>query len=187
MKMRSVRFVPILLLFAGFATAPAWAEKIYETTDASGNPSFSDTAPQNARQIQLPNTQTYNGTRNTKEYREAMPVTKKPVHTGPPFRVIRITYPKNQTSIRSNPGILTIRFDLSPGQEPGYRLELIMDGKPIQTIDGGDTIVLDNVDRGTHVVQIQAVEADTGKVVQSSAPITFTLHRHSILQRKPTI
>lgn len=186
MNMRRAYLPVILLLAACLGAGPAMAGKIYQTKDAQGNTEFSDSASQNAKQVELQNPQTYDGSRYAKEYERATPPEPKPIHTGPPFTVMKITYPKNQTSIRSNPGTLQITFQVSPARKPGYQIELVMDGKPLESVSGG-SVALNNVDRGTHTVQIQAVDMDTGQTVQSSDPVTFTLHRHSILQKKPKI
>ena len=163
------------------------ADKIYRTTDSQGHAVFSDSAPESAQPVEVDKTQTYPAGKNAADYDRFKPDRQKSTNDGPPYTVLRITSPENQTSIRSNPGNLQIAFDVNPGIRPGQILVLLMDGKPIQRITAQGPIQLTNIDRGTHTVQLQAVDPETSNVLQSSSPVTFTLHRHSILQKKPKI
>lgn len=189
MKMRHCQFAGLLLVTAGLLAPPSFGDqqKVYQTTDAAGNPSFSDTASSNAKQLDIQAPQTYPAGKYAKQYDEVTKKEPKPRVEGPPYTQMEITSPADQSSIRSNPGTVDIGIEVSPGPLKGQRLDLVMDGKPVRQLNGSGSITLDNVDRGTHTVQVQATDVATGQVVQSGPVVTFTLHRHSILQPKPKI
>ena len=187
--MRHCQFAGFLLVTAGLLAFPSLAEqkKVYQTTDSQGNPSFSDTASENAKQVDIPAPQTYPGGKHAQQYDKITDKQPKPKVEGPPYTQMAITSPADQSSIRSNPGTVDIQVEVSPGTVQGQRLDLVMDGKPIRELSGSGSITLDNVDRGTHTVHVQATDLATGEIVQSGPAVTFTLHRHSILQPKPKI
>ena len=188
--MRHCQFAGLLLVTAGLLAPPSFGDeqKVYQTTDADGNPSFSDSASSNAKQLDIQAPQTYAGGKHAKEYEKVTQQQPKPQEpSGPPYSQMEITSPADQSSIRSNPGTVDIGVQVSPGPLKGQRLDLVMDGKPVRQLNGSGSVTLDNVDRGTHTVLVQATDIATGEIVQSGPAVTFTLHRHSILQPKPKI
>ena len=62
----------------------------------------------------------------------------------------------------------------------GHQYVLTLDGKEVYKGSQGSAI-LENVDRGTHVVSA-TVAARNGQSLISSAPVEFTLHRFTSLQ-----
>lgn len=156
--------------------------KIYRTTDSQGHAVFSDTAPEGSPTVEVDQPQTYPAARYD-DKPGATAGKKAEASSRVPYTTMRITEPRDQTSIRSNPGNVKIAFELKPGPMPGQKLELLIDGKPVQEVQSLAPIGLTNVDRGTHSVQLQAVDIDTGRVLQSSDTVTFTLHRFSILNQ----
>ena len=189
MNIRTAVFAFIAIMLAGLAGSALAADTIYRSTDSQGNPVFSDSAPENASQVDIQQTQTYKGGQYATEAQQAQTDGDQAAHkpSGPPYAIMRITSPENQTSIRDNAGNVQIAFELKPGLKKGQRLVLLMDGKPVQEVSASGPINLSNVDRGTHTVQLQAVDPATAHVLQSSPAVTFTLHRHSILQKKPKL
>lgn len=189
MRMRLFLIVGTLLASASWGAlagenTPSPAGKIYQTTDSEGHPVFSDSAPENAKTITVEQTQTYAGDRNARQYGKFTPIKPRANDNRVPYDVMAITSPSDQTSVRSNPGNVTIAFQLSPGLKKGEKLELLMDGKVVKHVQSAGSVQLHNVDRGTHEVQLQAVDIASGKVLQSSDVVTFTLHRYSILNHK---
>lgn len=188
MNIRTTALVFLAMMLAGLAGQALAADAIYRSTDSEGNPVFSDSGPENAPQVDVQQPQTYKGDQYANEARQQAQSggdqsNRKP--SGPPYTVMKITSPENQTSIRDNAGNVQIGIELKPDLKKGQRLVLLMDGKPVQEVSSSGPIDLTNIDRGTHTVQLQAVDPATAHVLQSSPTVTFTLHRHSILQRKP--
>ena len=97
------------------------------------------------------------------------------------YKGISIVAPENDTSVRQNAGNVSIKVAIEPFlfNERGDLLAIYMDG--IEVSRGRATSVqLVEVDRGTHVVRAEIVDAD-GKILKKAKPVTFTLHRHSRL------
>ena len=97
------------------------------------------------------------------------------------YKGISIVAPENDTAVRQNAGNVSIKVAIEPFlfNERGDLLAIYMDG--IEVSRGRATSVqLVEVDRGTHVVRAEIVDAD-GKILKKANPVTFTLHRHSRL------
>lgn len=93
------------------------------------------------------------------------------------YEKLVITSPANDASIRENTGNLTLQAELVPGVQPGHQLRWLLDGQPLSQTQL--TVQLQNVDRGTHQVQVQVVDAVSEEVLIGSEPVTFHLHRYS--------
>jgi hypothetical protein len=189
MPVMNVRTFAITGLFfcLGGLVLPALAAKddgkIYKTLDENGNPVYSDVAPENAQQVDVDKPQTYPAKSYAEDYSKFTPAKEDDAAraSNAAYSVMKITSPEADESIRNNAGNVKITFQLSPGPKPGHKLELLMDGKVVTDIASPAPILLRNVDRGTHQVKLEAIEIRTGKVVQSSDAVMFTLHRYSIL------
>ncbi|MBD3646275.1 MAG: hypothetical protein HUJ31_02225, partial [Pseudomonadales bacterium] len=93
---------------------------------------------------------------------------------------LAIVAPENNATVRSNPGDLEVRFQVSPNRQPGHTLQLLMDGEVYREIAGTGSVMLTNVDRGSHQIRLRAVDGE-GKVLQEGPAVTMHLLRHSIL------
>ena len=98
------------------------------------------------------------------------------------YKSLAITTPGNLENIRSNEGRIPIGFRVTPALNArnGHQYVLTLDGKEVYKGSQGSAI-LENVDRGTHVVSATVV-ARNGQSLISSAPVEFTLHRFTSLQ-----
>ncbi|RMG57255.1 MAG: DUF4124 domain-containing protein, partial [Gammaproteobacteria bacterium] len=94
------------------------------------------------------------------------------------YESVEILRPANDEAIRSNNGLLVISFRAVPDLAPGDHFEVVMDGQPVgQT--RGQSLTLENVDRGTHTVEVHIVD-EAGNDRAHSDPVTFHLLRHHI-------
>ena len=97
-----------------------------------------------------------------------------------PYTRAAIVFPANDSALRSNAGNLTVRGQIHPGLQGGHRVELLLDGvawgEPRRTPE----FALQNIDRGTHRLQIRIVDGE-GKAVFAGAVSTVHLLRHSRL------
>ncbi|MDG2070827.1 MAG: hypothetical protein P8J55_03635 [Pseudomonadales bacterium] len=91
-----------------------------------------------------------------------------------------IVAPENDTAVRNNAGILTLTVKVEPRVQSHHTLTLLMDGQPYQKLTGTGTIVLENVDRGTHVFQLQVTHEQSGKVIETGPASSVILLRHSV-------
>ena len=96
---------------------------------------------------------------------------------------LTIAEPADNSTFRSNAGKVNVKLELEPALQDGDMVAIILDGKDIG--QGKSTnVALNNVDRGSHSLQAIVKNAQ-GSTLISSTPITFTLQRTSLLQRKP--
>ncbi len=93
-----------------------------------------------------------------------------------------IVSPVNDSAVRSNAGMLTVRTRVDPPLREGHRLRLLLDGF-LQGVEGkASSFELENIDRGTHSLQLQVTD-DAGRVLFTGTPSTFHLLRYSRLHR----
>ena len=97
------------------------------------------------------------------------------------YKSIAIVVPEHDTAVRQNAGNVLIKVAIDPYlfNERGDLLAIYMDG--LEVSRGRDlSVQLVEVDRGTHVIRAEIVNAN-GKVIKKASPVTFTLLRHSRL------
>lgn len=171
-----------LLLAIGLLLALPAAADIYKWTDADGHVVFSDQPHPGAEKLPEKEVPTFN--------MPAVPAVNPPAESKKPtpsagYSTVKIMQPKNNVAFWDTAGEVTVETEIKPPlhTDLGHKLVLTMDGKPVAQSSGGTTFQLSNVDRGTHTLDLKVENAD-GKVLTSSAPVTFTIHRASILNRK---
>lgn len=156
------------------------SDKVYKTTDEMGNPVFSDEASSDAEEVEVGEPTTFSGQQLTEQYDYYSPDENNDSDQAAHYDSLAITYPGNDQTIRSNPGDLEVRFNVSPAPKSGHRLQLVMDGQVYRTLKSAGPVQLTNVDRGTHNLNLQVVDEE-GEVIQEGPAVTMHLLRHSIL------
>ncbi|HMM76163.1 MAG TPA: DUF4124 domain-containing protein [Gammaproteobacteria bacterium] len=175
----------LLLLFClslpGTQAADAW-----RSIDAEGNVEYSDTPRPGAVRIELPEPRTVPA-RLPEPVAETLPATAEETTRELPrnavaYREIAIVDPANDDTLRDNGGNLLVSVRLKPALQKqfGHRLQLLLDGAVYAT-GAVSNFAITELDRGTHTVQAVVLGLD-GAPLASSAPVTFHLHRTSILQ-----
>ena len=177
--MRLITGLCILLLTSVAFSAD---KKVYKSQDANGNVVYSDQGPEDAEEIEVPDSVNYTTTKKT----YALPSTSEPEQPelSTAYTEFMITSPITDTAVRSNPGDLQISFKLDPALQSNHSIELLVDGSLTKTQKSAAPIQLSNLDRGTHSFQLQIVEDESSEVLQSSNSVSVTLLRHSILLRR---
>ena len=91
-----------------------------------------------------------------------------------PYRSFEIVSPESNQTLRPAPPSLTISLLLDPPLMVGHRLELWMDGMPIET-EGpiGTQVSLRGLSLGFHWAEARILDA--AGIVARSAPVTFHL------------
>ena len=84
----------------------------------------------------------------------------------------------NDEAIRSNEGKITALARVTPELASNHRFRWNMDGVAVKDVNSPE-LRLNNLDRGTHTLQAEIIDAD-GKIVISSETITFHMMRHRI-------
>ena len=93
-----------------------------------------------------------------------------------------IVSPADDMAVRSNAGSLTVVARVDPELQEGHRLQLLLDGAPRGAPGRKPEFHLENIDRGTHSLQLQVVD-DANGVLFTGPRSTFHLLRHSRLHR----
>jgi hypothetical protein len=166
--------IVISLLLLTVATASA---QIYKSVDAQGNVSYSDQPSPGAQPIQL----------------EPLSITPEPVTTAPPtitpiqtapittdkpvvYQQLQIISPTNDQTIWNNNGQVTVSVSVMPALAGNDSIQLVVDGKITAESTSATNFNLDQLDRGTHVIQAQIVR-NKKQIVKVSNSVTFYIHK----------
>ncbi len=178
----------VTLVIYGSATAET---RIYKTKDANGNVIFTDVPPLNdgkpADPVVLKETNNWDGPGTDKATtRTPWIVDEKGDETTDvfvPYSTLGIVSPAHDASVRENSGHVTVTVSILPPLFANQQLRLLMDGKAMGQ-GSGPSFPLENVDRGTHSLLLEVVDA-TGKSLQQSPVTTFHLQRYHPPPPKP--
>ena len=160
---------------------------IYKTTDKDGNVIFTDIPPQDqSGELEVSEHSSYTPPPAPAPAVEAAPAPiteEEEAEAATIYTSLQITTPEDDQAIRENAGNVTIVVKAEPALDTsqGHRVEVLVDG----VVSGSGeqmSVLLNNLDRGTHVVIAQIVDAD-GNPLISAEPVTFHLLRYSALLR----
>jgi len=166
------------LLIGLLSATPALAE-IYTWTDADGNTVFSDQPSEGAKKLELPPPQTY---KPDIKPMVATPAPEKKTEPEFSYRLLDITQPLHDQALWANNGQVDIVLAIEPALAlaQGHRISIRLDGKVVIKNVESTRIRLSAVDRGSHTL-IATIQNHEGKVLKSSKPVTFHIHRRSLL------
>lgn len=172
-----MRKLPALVLLGMLPTLVAAA--VYKWVDADGTAHFSDVPQEGAEEVHIAPPQTYQAP-------SLQPITPRPEVVANPAAYTRfaLVTPAAEENIWDNTGTLAVTFAVEPPlrADRGHQLVLVVDGEARPPVpDSG--VVLENVERGSHTLQGQIVDA-VGNILMSSEPITVYVHRQSVLAPK---
>ncbi len=168
----------LALLFLCWLLPLAASAAVYKWIDEEGNVVYSDKPRAGAKKLNLPPPSVYTPPSTPPA---AKATRKKEKEDSAGYRVL-IVSPQQDETIRDNTGAVTVQMVLEPSLnvEAGHQLVLLLDGikQP-----GNSMLQLQNVDRGSHTVQIKVEDAE-GKTLASSNVITFHMKQASRLLRQ---
>lgn len=169
--MRSI--LPVLLL-CGLPLAGVAG--VYKWVDPDGTVHYSDTPREGAEEVQVAPPQTY-----TPGTLPAFTPRPEPPEPAPAYTRFELVSPADDSTVRDNTGAIGVNFAVEPALKlgEGHRLVVLLDGQPRAPIRD-TSLTLENVDRGTHTLQGQIVDA-AGRVLISTPSIKVHLHRQSVL------
>ncbi len=181
----------ILLIYCTFLfiSANAFAE-IYRSIDEDGNVIFTDRSGQgkDERIIILPKSITIKNSTDAprRERIEGLGRINKTEGAAKPYTQFAIISPGNDEPIRDNTGNVELKLALSPSLQIkfGHRIQIELDGKMQKMRWRMDSMLLTNLDRGTHNLRAFIVDK-TGKKLKTSQSVTFHLQKFSRLFKKP--
>jgi hypothetical protein len=92
---------------------------------------------------------------------------------------ISIVAPAAEETVHDNLGNVTVVVSHNPAP-PSSKVRILVDGQQAGPAQQSDTFALEGIERGAHTLQAQLL-APSGKVLATSAPVTFYLWKASIL------
>ncbi|PSV09510.1 DUF4124 domain-containing protein [Photobacterium leiognathi] len=176
---------PVLMTLIWTAASSAQASTIYSWTDENGVVHFTD-QPQtpDATAYPLSVTEVSGNIEQTADTIAAqttdVAVVEEPAKT---ITTVSLVSPMHEQTIRNNEGIINIHAVTNSKLNNQTQAQLVLDGVVKGDPQTELTWTLDNVDRGSHQLQIQLVKG--GKVIASSDSITVYLHRATVKANKP--
>ncbi|HDY8053103.1 TPA: DUF4124 domain-containing protein [Vibrio vulnificus] len=160
------------------------AQTVYTWVDDNGVLHMSDTPNNGAKTVKLPDLEASAPppqVESTQFLDKPAEVAKeKPKSQQQEAKPLALTLasPSHDATIRSNQGIITIQVQTNRKLDIGEQLQLVFDGNRYGAPQTSTLWQLKNIDRGTHIIAIQAVRS--GKLIASTSPISVHLHRTKI-------
>jgi hypothetical protein len=160
---------------------------IYESQGPSG-PVFSDQPSPGATQVILPPPNVI----APEQWAPAQP-TSPPAQADhrPFYRSLGISSPANGDTIHTNTGAFDVQVDIVPTLRDGDRIELKLDGTPLQRLFRSGAISVTESDWQAaaaedvqHSLQAAVVSGDGGVLVESPV-VSFYAHRATVKRRRP--
>ena len=172
------RIVLVILLALALGSV-AQADSVYKWVDAQGNVHYSDHPHPGSERLKLPKAQTY-----ASPVSATIPMQTSLADTGPaPARTqISISSPADQANLW-NVDSVTVSASVSPALQEGDTITYTLDGQtegPITSLSA----TFKNVPRGQHSASA-VLHTSAGDI--PAKPVTFYLHKHSILGKKPPL
>ena len=185
----------MLLVLGMIGSAPITAmAAVYKFVAPDGGVTYSDQPRAGAKEIDLPPepppptpvaVPATPANTNTPQNTTPLPTktAEKPVFTG--YTAFAIVSPENDATLRENNGGVEIQLAMEPALnvEAGHKIVVLLDDKPAAEGQTAMTIVLPNIDRGTHTVEAQVIDA-SGALLATTNPATFHLKRVSTIPLK---
>lgn len=175
--MRNLLVVCLLLMFA----APA-AAKLYKCQDTEGNTVYTDEPCADGKELKLPPLHTYTPVKVPPTFPAPDDSNGSTDGNAESYTSLTILSPKNDEVIYSNSGTITVGFQLAPALQTseGHQFSIALDGKQLKSKGVTNQIKLQNVDRGTHSVQIFVIDK-SNNILLSSPSVSFHLRKESVI------
>lgn len=167
-------------------SAPAMAQ-IYKYTDERGNTVYTNQPPDGvaADQVKLPPANTVDI--RTPEPPPPLPGEAQDAQQAQPYRSLAIGGIPDEEALRANNGSFMATAELDPPLRRGHLLRFLLDGEPLAAPSASTSMQLNNVDRGSHRLEVEVLA--NGQVVQRASQ-AFTVQRVNTsspaLRPKPT-
>ncbi|MGM0981844.1 MAG: DUF4124 domain-containing protein [Pseudomonadota bacterium] len=169
----------------------AQAQNIYRSTDAQGNVVFTDNPERGGEEVDL-EPLTVVPSRGEVSEGEAPAVIDgggsersdgRSAGSGQPFMPydsFTILSPGQEETLPTGAaGNVQVALGIQPNLREDHRVRLLMDGQISQTAMHTDTFMLNNLNRGEHVLQAELLDA-SGAVRHRTSPVTLYVQRASV-------
>lgn len=167
----------ILLAGSGYVTAD-----VYRWIDENGLIHFSDKSQAGAEQIKLRETSVYTppsaGEPESDSALEQKTEADSSKDSGGvlEYEVISIVSPENNQVLRSSEGTMDISVELRPGLQPGHKIRVYLNGTQASQDLETTQITLQDMDRGTHSLEVSVIDQNNKELKRSSA-VSFHMLR----------
>lgn len=150
-------------------------EKIYKRIGPGGEVIYSDKPSPESVEVKVPTGSAYKPVAPPAGFTPYQAPPKTPA-SRPIQNSVTITSPKDDETIWSGPGDLTVSVSLASTLAPGQQVEYLLDGASV--LSGSETShAFTNIDRGTHVLTVRITDKSGNSV--TSQPVTFHMQRPS--------
>lgn len=183
--MQSTWFYLSTLIFL-FTSINTLAEtKVYHWVDEQGKSHFSDTVSPGTEEVNISehNLLINNQTVKNKLAQDDNIKGNTPVAI---WYQASIVSPQDEQTIRSNAGTINIHVSTTPAKKSSQKLQLFLDGKALGQPQISPSISVQNIDRGTHQVQVHLLD-ENGKLLSKTQIVTVHLQRVSVINVQPQI
>lgn len=165
-----------LFLFLVIAPAPAFAV-ICKTIDADGVVTYSEVpAAQCPQKVDLPDYSRYTPRPLPESIRDEGTEEAAADEAFAGYEEIAIVVPERDGTVRDNEGFVMVNISLQPPLQDGHQVRLFIDGQAVPGSFDGTTIELSNVERGTHQLLAEVIDAAGSSMVRSES-IAFTMRQ----------
>jgi hypothetical protein len=169
------RAISLMLLLA-VSPAPALAV-ICKTVDADGVVTYSELpAAECPQKVDLPDYSRYTPRPLPSSIRDESPQETAAEERFAGYREVAIVEPEQDGTVRDNEGKVMVSIALEPPLQDGHRVRVFIDGQPVPGTFDGTAIELRGVERGTHQLLAEVLDA-TGSSMARSDSVSFTLRR----------
>lgn len=176
-RLKNLLLITLLTtLFAPGISFAAESKKVYSWLDENGVLVFSDNPKKGAKQIDIKSGAIRMPSVDTSILQQLDEPTPKN-----PKQSIAVTLPEDQDTIYDNNGSVYITSLVSPSFAANHKIQLKLDGKPINKPQSSGLFVLRNIDRGEHKIVLE-LHNGKGKVIATSKAVTFYMFRASAIK-----
>ncbi len=108
----------------------------------------------------------------------------------PGYKKVTLVKPENDATVRENSGVVDVALELEPAWDPklGHKITVSLDGKNLPEIHTTSQFQLQNIDRGSHSLQVTVNDAKDLPLATSNS-VTFHMKRQSVnfVQKNPVM
>lgn len=166
----------VFIIFAVVISFPtsATSTKVYVWRNADGVLVYSDSPKPGAEEVDVKESNSMSSSIDT----SILDINPKAIEEN---YQVEISQPANNATIRDNTGSVYVSGRIKPIFKQGLKIQLMLDSQPYETPQTHSMFVLRNIERGEHQLKMDLID-DKGKVIASSEPVTFYMHRASVIR-----
>jgi len=160
----------------------AHAAEVYKSVGPDGTVTYTDQPGPNRKKVHLPEITIVPSPPPAPDLQQGTNSGQNPSApaSSSVYDLFAIAHPEENQTIRDNTGNVAVRLDIRPALRKGDEIQVYLDGQAAGDPGTSTSRTLPNVDRGSH--NVTAVVLDSkGEEVARAGPVTFFLHRASLL------